>query len=203
LLRATHTHKRTHTSTHAHTRARSARTHSSSLSLPLSLSASLVLEAHFYSDHSFFTMLLSGGFQSSPYAAGLQSPLLVFDASSFHFILLLCVCVRPSYFCSFLFLPKTIFTSMQAPTLKCHQSGGNSQYGRRSTKQQSKSDCRSYFSFPSRLPHTFCSLILLRALVPKVKRTQLKAQHSVLVRPLKIHVHYTASLNKYRDDSTI
>jgi len=94
LLRVTHTHT---TSTHAHTRAGSARTHSRSLSL----SASLVLKAHFYSDHSFFTMLLSGCFQSSPYAAGLQSPLLVFDASSLHFILLLCVCVRPSYVCFF------------------------------------------------------------------------------------------------------
>jgi len=82
-----------------HTHAGSART----LFHCLSLSASLVLTAHFYSDHSFFTMLLSGGFQSSPYAAVLQSPLLVFDVPSFHFILLLCVCVRPSYVCLFFY----------------------------------------------------------------------------------------------------
>lgn len=85
LLRATNRHARTHT------REGSSRT----LCRCLSLSASLVFTAHFYSDHSFFTMLLSGGFQLSPYAAGLQSPLLVFDTPFFHFILLLCVCVRP------------------------------------------------------------------------------------------------------------
>ena len=96
-----YTQKHTHTHKHARTHTRRKLTHTFSLSLSLSFSASLVLKAHFYSDHSFFTMPLSGGFQSSPYAAGLQSPLLVFDASSFHFILLLCVCVRPCYFCFF------------------------------------------------------------------------------------------------------
>lgn len=89
------------TYTHTHTRPCRKCTHT--LSLSLSLSVSLVLTAHFYSDHSFFTILLSGGFQSSPYAAGLQSPLLVFDVPSFHFILLLCVCVRPSYVCLFFY----------------------------------------------------------------------------------------------------
>lgn len=85
----------------------------------------------------------------------------------------------------------------------CPQSGGNRQYSRRSTKQRSRSDCHSYFSFPSRLPHTSSSLVLLRVLVPKVKRTQLEAQHSVLVQPLEIHVHHIASKNKCRNDSTI
>jgi hypothetical protein len=94
----THTHTHTYIHTYIHTRRKCTHT------LSLSLSASLVLTAHFYSDHSFLTMLLSGGFQSSPYASGLQSPLLVFDAPSFHFILLLCVCVRPSYVCLFIFI---------------------------------------------------------------------------------------------------
>ena len=96
----THTHTHTHTLTHTltHTHAGSPRT----LSCCLSFSASLVLTAHLYSDHTFFTMLLPGGFQSSPYATALQSPLLVFDVPSFHFILFLCACVLLSYVC-FLF----------------------------------------------------------------------------------------------------
>lgn len=64
--------------------------------------------------------------------------------------------------------------------------------GRRATKQRSRSDCHSCFSFSSRLPHTSSSLVLLRVLVPNVKRTQLEAQHSVLVQPLEIHFHHTA-----------
>jgi len=59
------------------------------------------------------------------------------------------------------------------------------------------------FLSPISLPHTSSSLILLRALIPNVKQTQLEVQHSVLIRPLEIHINYVASMNKCRDDCTI
>jgi hypothetical protein len=110
------------------------------------------------------------------------------------------VFVLPTFVCFFFISAENNLCFYASASVMCHQSCGNCQYGRRATKQRSRSDCHSYFSFPSRLPHTSSSIILLRALVPNVKRTQLQAQQSVLRRPMKIHVHYTTSMNKCRDD---
>jgi hypothetical protein len=189
------------TYTHTHTRPCRKCTHTLSLSLSLRFSCpngtflfwSLFL--HNTPFRRFSIVAVCCGFAIS--ALSFRCPFLPFYPP------FMCLCSSFLRLFVFLFLPKTIFASMQALALMCHQSLGNCQYGRRATKQRSRSDCHRYFSFPSRLPHTSSSLILLRALVPKVKRTQLEAQHSILVQPMEIHINYTASMNKRRDECTI
>jgi hypothetical protein len=155
-------------------------THKKSVhTVSLSFSLSRALTVHFYSDHCLFRTFLSGGIQSSPYASGLQSPLLVFDFPSSHFILLLCECVGVLPYYVFLFLPKTIFASVQTLLFMCHHSrdichhSGDMchhsrdmchhshdmcQYGHYITNQSSRCDCHTYFFLSSHLgPHTLQS----------------------------------------------